>query len=110
MLFFPASFARYDSQENALAVVHLPDVRHYARIRVGYQFGRIYGIGLQFIPENFADALDELPPFDCACDHRADVVGHADLLGSGIVTRLDRPGGNITGFALNEALAGSQVA
>ena len=33
-----------------------------------------------------------------------------DPVASSIVTRLDRPSGNITGFATNEALAGRQVA
>src|SRR5262249_45215388 len=32
----------------------------------------------------------------------------SDPVASGIVTRLDRPGGNITGFALNEASLGAK--
>ena len=34
----------------------------------------------------------------------------ADPVASRMVAQLDRPGGNITGFATNEALAGRQVA
>jgi putative tryptophan/tyrosine transport system substrate-binding protein len=37
-------------------------------------------------------------------------AGVSDPVASGIVSRLDRPNGNITGFATTEALAGRQVA
>jgi putative ABC transport system substrate-binding protein len=35
-------------------------------------------------------------------------AGVGDPVASGIVTRLDRPGGNVTGFALNEATLGGK--
>jgi len=38
------------------------------------------------------------------------MAGIGDPVASGIVSRLDRPGGNTTGFAILEAFAGRQVA